>query len=392
MFIERKIFPKLLEHLKSRQVTVITGMRRVGKTTLLRELLKNTPADSSIFIDLERIDNRELFAEKNYETILQNLKRRGLTTENRFYIGIDEIQFVTNLPSILKYFYDNYDVKFIVTGSSSYYIKNLFSESLAGRKTIFELFPLDFGEFLRFKGIPYVPFENFSDVLNTHEFTRLKDKYDEYIKFGGFPDVAFEENEKNKIDFLKDLINSYLTIDIKALSDFRDEKNIYGLIKLLSARAGTRLDYTKIASVSGLSRPTVMNYVELFQKSYLIDRVEVFTKNRDKEIVKAPKLYFTDNGIMNVLAEVSSGVQFECAVYNQIKHLGDVRYYALKTGREIDFILNSDTAIEVKETATLSDFKQLQKLSSGVGINKNYLIGRYKTPNFSEYNWGGEIQ
>lgn len=392
MFIERKIFPRLVEHLRNRQVTVITGMRRVGKTTILRELLKNIPAENSIFVDLERIDNRELFAEKNYETIFQNLKRRGLNTESRFYIGIDEIQFVTNLPSVLKYFYDNYNVKFIVTGSSSYYIKNLFSESLAGRKTIFELFPLDFGEYLHFKGIPNVPFINFSNEFNTHEFTRLKDNYDEYIKFGGFPDVVLETNEKNKIEFLNDIINSYLTVDIKALSDFRDEKNIFGLIKLLSARSGTRLDYTKIASVSGLSRPTVMNYLELFQKSYLIDRVEVFTKNRDKEIVKSPKLYFTDNGIMNRLGEVSSGVQFESAVYNQIKHLGDVRYYALKTGKEIDFILNGDTAIEVKETATLSDLKQLRKLSSSVGINKNYLIGRYRTPNFSEYSWGGEIQ
>jgi len=392
MFIERKILRGLVNHFDSKQVTVITGMRRVGKTTLLKELLKSAPDGKSIFIDLERIDNRELFAEKNYENILQNLRRRGLQTESRFYIGIDEIQFVPNLPSVLKYFYDNYDVKFIVTGSSSYYIKNLFSESLAGRKTIFELFPLDFGEYLRFKGIPYVPFINFSNEFNTHEFTRLKGNYDEYIKFGGFPDVVLEANEKNKIEFLNDLINSYLTIDIKALSDFRNEKNIYNLIKILSSRAGTRLDYTKISSISGLSRPTVMNYLELFQKSYLIDRVEVFTKNRDKEIVKAPKLYFTDNGIMNRLAEISSGVQFENAVYNQIKHLGDVRYYALKTGKEIDFILNGDTAIEVKETATLSDLKQFQKLSSSLGINKNYLIGRHRTPNFSQYTWGGEIQ
>ncbi|MHB1688937.1 MAG: ATP-binding protein [Ignavibacteriaceae bacterium] len=392
MFIERKILPGLVNHFNSKQVTVITGMRRVGKTTLLKELLKSAPEGKSIFIDLERIDNRELFDEKNYENILQNLRRRGLKTESRFYIGIDEIQFVPNLPSVLKYFYDNYDVKFIVTGSSSYYIKNLFIESLAGRKTIFELFPLDFGEYLRFKGIPYVPFINFSNEFNNYEYTRLKDNYDEYIKFGGFPDVVLEQTEKNKIEFLNDLINSYLTVDIRALSDFRNEKNIYNLIKILSARAGTRLDYTKIASISGLSRPTVMNYLELFQKSYLIDRVEVFTRNRDKEIIKAPKLYFTDNGILNRLAEVSSGVQFENAVYNQLKHLGEVRYYSLKTGKEIDFVLSGAATIEVKETPTLSDMKQFQKLSSGLDVNKNYLVGRYKTPNFSAYTWGGEIQ
>jgi hypothetical protein len=283
-------------------------------------------------------------------------------------------------------------VKFIVTGSSSYYIKNLFSESLAGRKTIFELFPLNFGEFLSFKNIPFVPFVSFPERFNNHEYARLENYYNEFINFGGFPDAVLEDNPKNKIEFLKDLINSYLAVDIKALSDFKNEKNIYNLIKILSARAGTRLDYTKIASVSGLSRPTVMNYLDLFEKSYLITRIEVFTKNRDKEIIKAQKLYFTDNGILNRLADVSSGVQFENAVYNQLKHLNDVRYFALKTGKEIDFIINGDTAVEVKETATLSDLKQLQKLSSGIDIRKNVLIGRYKTPNFSDYIWGGEIQ
>jgi hypothetical protein len=135
-----------------------------------------------------------------------------------------------------------------------------------------------------------------------------------------------------------------------------------------------------------------MNYLDLFEKSYLITRIEVFTKNRDKEIIKAQKLYFTDNGILNRLADVSSGVQFENAVYNQLKHLNYVRYFALKTGKEIDFIINGDTAVEVKETATLSDLKQLQKLSSDIDIRKNVLIGRYKTPNFSDYIWGGEIQ
>src|SRR3989338_11540272 len=149
----RKLYPFLNEHLGKKQITVITGMRRTGKTTLLKQLLADIPTANKIYVDLERIDNREMFLEKNYDAIIYNLRQRGLDIKHKVFVGLDEIQLAPNLPSVLKYLYDNYDIKFIVTGSSSYYIKNLFTESLAGRKKVFELYPLDFGEFLVFKEV-----------------------------------------------------------------------------------------------------------------------------------------------------------------------------------------------------------------------------------------------
>ncbi len=134
--------PDLTAHLVKKQVTVLTGMRRTGKTTLLKRLMVLSDIRQKVFFDLERIDYRELFSEKNYEAIVYALTQRGINMQEKVLIGIDEIQLVPNLPSVVKYLYDQYDIKFILTGSSSYYLKNKFEESMAGRKKIFEVYPL----------------------------------------------------------------------------------------------------------------------------------------------------------------------------------------------------------------------------------------------------------
>jgi hypothetical protein len=161
---------------------------------------------------------------------------------------------------------------------------------------------------------------------------------------------------------------------------------------MLASRIGTKLDTTKISALTGLSIPTVANYIELFEQTYLIHRVTVVSKNRDREIVKARKLFFSDNGIVNILARVSSGSLFENVVFNQLKQKGTINYYSLKNGREIDFIFNNSIALEVKETATLTDQKQVEKLASKLDINQSYLISRYPAHNFTGSIWGGTIK
>ncbi len=119
--------------------------------------------------------------------------------------------------------------------------------------------------------------------------------------------------------------------------------------------------------------------------------LSVFTLNKDREIVKAKKLYFNDNGIANQLAELDSGVQFENAVFNQLKHFGDLQYYSLKSGREIDFILNKNFSFEVKITPSEIDFNKTKRLANKIGIKNVFLIGRNAVSNFSSYIYGGSI-
>src|SRR3990170_9103693 len=155
MIYSRKIYPELYSHAQTNFVTVLTGMRRTGKTTLTQRLLEDLPNKNSLYLDLQRPDNRELFEQKNYDSIREALIARGLSQESQMVVALDEIQLAPDSPSAIKYLSDHHKIKFIVTGTSSYYLKNLFSESLSGRKKLFELHPLDFGEFLTFKEISF---------------------------------------------------------------------------------------------------------------------------------------------------------------------------------------------------------------------------------------------
>lgn len=387
----RQIYPELKEHLSKKFITLITGLRRTGKTTLLKKLIEDFSGTNKIYIDLERLDNRELFSEKNYENIIMALNSRGLNFKKRALIAIDEVQLLPNIVSVVKYLYDNYQIKFVLTGSSTYYIKNLFSESLAGRKKIFELHTLNFGEFLGFKDVTFKSHKTFGGKFISAEYERLKNYYNEFIRYGGFPEVVLSKTNEDRKDIIHDILNSYLNIDIKQIAEIRDQKNIHNLLKMLAIRAGTRLDYSKISSLTGISRPSVYNYIDLLENTFLITRIPVLSKNKDREIVKAPKIFINDNGLLNYLAEVSSGVQFENAVFNQLKFFDRLHYYSLKTGKEIDFILNRETAIEVKETATIQDAVALKNLSAKIGITKNIIVARFQSPTFSDYTWGGDL-
>lgn len=398
MFIERRIHKSIRDHLDKRQITVITGMRRVGKTTLIERLLEDIPSSNKAYIDLEKITNRVIFDEKNYDNVLLRLKEYfGVSFEERAYIAIDEIQLSPNITSVLKYLYDHNDIKFIITGSSSFYIKNLFTESMAGRKLIFEIYPLDFGEFLDFKNVVRGATDDFlAGTMNVSVYEDLKEYYEEFIEYGGFPEVVLEESYEQKKKLLLDIIDSYVNLDIASISDFKDERETYALMKMLSARVGSRLDYLKLSRLSQLPRERVLSYLDFFEATYLIHRVPVFTTNNDREIVKAKKLYFSDTGIANVLSDLDGGSKFENTVYNQLKHFGDVSYYSLKNGREIDFILKKSKegpiALETKEIPLRTDLNNVVKLANIAGIKQSRLIGRHFSPDFPDYIWGGSIR
>lgn len=388
----RKIYSQLEAHLETPQVTVITGMRRTGKTTAVKHLMGKITSANKIYIDLERLDNRGIFDQENYDAILNSFKQLGLDTKQKAYVLLDEIQLVKNMPSVIKYLYDTYQIKFIVTGSSSYYLKNLFSESLAGRKKIFELYPLDFAEFMTFKNVPHKD-ETFTNrQFNLAEYERLRGYYEEYIAYGGFPKVVTTDSIAEKKELLFDILDSYINIDIKTLADFRNLDNVSKLLKMLAQRVGTKLDYAKISRLTGISRETALNYIDFFEKTYIIFRVPVLAKNPDREIVKAQKLYFCDNGFLDILADLSGGAKFENAIFNQLRHHGKIQYYSLKNGREIDFIFNGEIGFEAKESPTEQDQRKLDNLCQDAGILTGRLVGRFAVPNFNNYIWGGEIR
>ncbi|WP_229374811.1 ATP-binding protein [Fibrella rubiginis] len=391
--MERVVYTDLKHHLDRPQITVLTGMRRTGKTTLVKQLMADSPISQKMYIDLERIDNRVLWTETNYETIVLALTQRGLRFDQPVLLALDEIQLVPNLPSVLKYLYDTYTIKFIVTGSSAYYLKNRFTESLAGRKKIFEIYPLTFGELLTFRGVTAraLNWEEAPRFVQA-EYERLKSYYEDYIQFGGFPEVVLADAISDKQDLLSDILSSYINFDILTLSDIRDPTNLYKLIKLLAVRVGTKLDIAKLTSFAGMARQTVENYMDLLEQSYLIRTIPVLAKSPDREIVKARKLYFLDNGLAALAGDLGSGARFENAVFNQLLHRGAVAYYQLKSGREIDFVVNQHIGLEVKETAAEGDLRQVESLGKNLALTQHYVVGRHPLRIFEGFIWGGFLR
>lgn len=392
MYFKRKIYSSLEKHLTVKQVTVLTGMRRTGKTTLVKQLMEASDIEHKLFFDLEKLEDRKLFSYDNYDLTIEILKRRGINFSKKVMICIDEIQLLPNIPSVIKYLYDHYDIKFIVTGSSSYYIKNKFQESMAGRKKIFEIYPLDFGEYLTFKNINFQPLTELNLLENFElERSRLQVNYEEYCTYGGFPEVVLTKDNSEKKDLLQDILNSYINIDLVQIADIRKTKEISNLIRILAARIGSKLDITKISNLADLSRPTVENYIYLLENTYFIKTIPVYSLNTDREIVKARKVYFLDNGIATQFADLSSGAKFENAIFNQLHHFGEISYYQLKTGQEIDFIIDKKIAFEVKETASEIDYRRMMRLAKNVNIEKGFVLGKNSTT-FDNYVWGGMIR
>lgn len=392
MNFKRKIFNSLEKHLTVKQVTVLTGMRRTGKTTLVKQLMEASDIEHKLFFDLEQLEDRDLFDVRNYDLIIKKLSAEGTDFSKKVMICIDEIQLLPNIPSVIKYLYDHYNIKFIVTGSSSYYIKNKFQESMAGRKKIFEIYPLDFGEYLTFNNCKFKALENLESLENEAFIKQeIQKQYNDYCIYGGFPEVVLTENIVEKKDILQDILSSYINIDLVQIADIKKMPELRNIIKLLAARIGSKLDISKIANTVNLSRPTVENYIYLLENTYFIKTIPVYSSNADREIVKARKVYFLDNGIATQFADLSSGSKFENAIFNQLHHFGEVSYYQLKTGQEIDFIIDKKIAFEVKETAYPVDYRKMMNLAKNVNIQKGFVLGKNCT-DFDNYVWGGMIR
>ena len=393
--INRTIFASIKLALADDRIIVITGMRRVGKTTTLRWLLDQVPSANKVFLDLERLDQRAVFQESNYEAAFAYLCSLGLDPNQPMTVALDEIQNASNLPSVVKYLYDHHGIKFLLTGSSSYYLKHFFSESMAGRKVVFEMFPLGFGEFLDFKGIPYRRRISFSDMrFDKHEYARLDSFYKEFITFGGLPNVVLAPKPDTKREILNDIFSSYINIDVQAMADFRKIGELQQLLKALAMRMGNKLDYTKLSQIVGISRPTLNEYLEFLEKTYVIYRLPAYT-SPDRSIALGKKLYFRDNGIASILAHPGEGALFENAVFNQLREYGDLRYLAKGNDYEVDFILTppegSAVGLEAKHTPLEGDVRKLERICRDYDIQTSWLIGSQPAPGFAEFVWGGSI-
>lgn len=385
--IQRDLYTKIESVLYAPEAVVITGMRRVGKTTLLRFIEQKLNSNNTIFLDLENPLNRRYFEDENYEKIVGTLKFLGIDTSKQGYVFLDEAQFVKNLPSSVKYISDHYPLKFFLSGSSSFYLKNHFSESLSGRKYIFELFPLSFREFLRFKNERLVP-SGVSAPVSKEIFDGIDPYYTEYLTYGGFPGVVQKVSTEEKRMMLEDIFSSYFQLEIVQLGDFQKTNVVRDLLLLLLERIGSKLDVQKLSRELGVARQTITRYLDFLEDTYFIHRIRPMSYNRDAELRSVQKFYVCDTGLVSRFSKVSDGALFENAVFSALRSRGEVNYYQRKNGAEIDFIIDKHTAYEVKLTASDWDVKKLKELAKDLNLSGSLVVSRkYTAIDGVAYGW-----
>jgi len=377
MFFKRDILFKLETELETKEAILITGMRQVGKTTTLNHLFGLIKSENKALLDLENPLHRKVFEEENFDAVWNNLRQFNIINTEKAYIFLDEIQNLPKVSSVVKYLYDHWKVKFFLTGSSSYYLKNLFPESLAGRKIVFEIFPLTFSEFLRFKEREketYIGFSQKAQMKNRIAYEQSIPYYKEYIQFGGFPAVVLEKKEERKRVLLQEIFTSYFEKDAKNLADFREMSKLRDIILLLTSRIGQRLEISKLASELSVSRETVYNYLAFLEKTYFISLLPKFSESIDRQAAGGKKLYFCDGGIAGTLGRLSDGQLFEQSVFQNLRQNHLLNFYSKEGKSEIDFVVDKKTALEVKVTAGRNDIENLQRRAKSLGLTERYIV------------------
>jgi predicted AAA+ superfamily ATPase len=380
--MRRILYFDLIKQIDHKNALIITGMRQVGKTTLMKMLFNevNTP---KLWFDFDNPLDLLPFESVDYNQIYYKLVQLSNKSEDdRLFVFIDEIQNFPEITKIIKYLIDYYNVKFIVTGSSNYYMRNLFPESLSGRKFLYELNPLSFKEFLFFKEV--VPESHIKELQQKidfnkkteYEYHKNRQYYDEYVEYGGFPEVVLTNDIETKKLVLKNIFASFFEKDIKVFTELKDVRELRDLILLLAPRSGNILDITKLSSELGVNRVKIYNYLEFLQGIFFIKLISKFSRSVDRSVAAGKKIYFSDTGILNIVSKVTDGQLFETAVCNQLQPFGELSYYNKRNESEIDFIVNQQIALEVKTKATPKDLDKLNKITKSLDISKGYIISR----------------
>lgn len=377
--LRRELFYIIRPQLQHKNAIVITGMRQVGKTTLMRQLYDDFEG-KRLWFDLDNPLDQMIFENIDYNSIYSDLARKSeVKTDERLLVCIDEIQNLPEITKIIKYLIDHFGVKFIVTGSSNYYLRNLFPESLSGRKFLYILPVLSFREFLFFNGqiSENQITGNLDEAIKSKSKVNIlqtKELYSTYLEFGGFPEVVLTDDKDTKRLILRNIFASFFEKDIKVFTELKDVRELRDLILLLAVRNGNILDVSKLSSELGVNRVKMYNYLEFLEGIFFLRLLPKYSKSIDRSVCGGKKVYFSDTGILNLVAKVTEGQLLETAVAIQLSYFGELCFYNKRNKSEIDFILNKEIAFEVKQKALESDFKKLQSLASEIGIAKQYMV------------------
>lgn len=357
--IDRSLCSKLINNeLQNNQVVFITGLRRVGKTSILKLLIKKiiekgiSEAENILYISL---DDYLLLNNSIIEIVEEFRKINNLKFEEKIFLFLDEITFKEDYQIQLKNLFDNHNVKIFASSSSASILKSNLS-FLTGRHYTYELLPLDFEEYLLFK-----------DLKFSESDTHLYEKYfHDYLTTGGIP--AFVLN--NKPDYLNQLVDDIIYKDIAAIHNIKNIKLLKEFFLILMERSGKQISINKIAKILSMSPDTSRRYLELFTDTFLVHTVNRHGKTNEK-ILSPKKIYAADLGIRAFYTgKRDYGSLFENYVFLKLKDLSPE--YIYQDSIEIDFTIENKI-IECKYHNESLNEKQ-QKLFDKLNMKEKYIF------------------
>lgn len=360
MNIQRHIDNKIAKHFdKYQQILLLMGPRQVGKTTILKK----------VFLKAKYFLLDEDPVRKIFESYDSNVYKQNLSDSE--YIILDEIHLLDDPGRVAKIIYDLLpNKKLIITGSSSFNIRHKTTESLAGRKIDYRLFPLTISEFLvQNETEKTLNFNVIDNVLNNNTSKMrpfdLANITNTILIYGSYPFLLKSPRDKN---YLNNLTDSVIFKDIIELDLIENKKVASDLLKLLAYQVGNIINYTELSRLLNIDVRTVKRYIDIFEQSYIIFRLYPYSKNKRQELVKSPKIYFFDNGIRNSLINNfenidlrnDRGALFENYIISEIYKANvygeynlNMNYWRIKSGSEIDLVLSDNKkliACEIKYT------------------------------------------
>ena len=261
------------ENVGSGKAIIIVGAHQVGKTTLIKNLLKG---QKYLFLDADDPSVRQMLSSPNTEeirTILGNYK----------IVFIDEAQRINGIGLTLKIITDQFKkVQLFVSGSSSFDLGNKLNEPLTGRKWEYELFPIAWEEF-----------------ENKEGFIKSVQQFENRLIYGLYPEVLNNKGKEKIV--LKNLASSYLYRDILSFSEIRKPEILDNLLLALALQVGSEVNYNELAQTIGVNKITIQKYIDILEKGYIVFRLNSFSRNLRNEIKRNRKIYFYDNGIRNMI-------------------------------------------------------------------------------------------
>ncbi len=343
--IEREVFKDILRILSVPHVISVTGVRRAGKSTLLKQTInflieeQKVLPENILFMNLEhpyfsQYSDDVQYLEKLFEDYIKMANPQG-----KIYCLLDEVQFFSKWPVFVKAHYEQKKIKFIITGSNSFLVSHELLTLLSGRTLPIEVYPLSFCEIIQAK-------LNIKELtpraLSSHK-QDIRRLLDWFLRYGGFPEITLLPDESLADDILNAYSRTILYQDVASRLNLKKPLDLEKLFYYLSSNIGASFSHSGLAEIFNLSDKTIKEYIEALTDANLLFEIDRFSFSLKQQIRLPKKIYSIDPGMSNAISfkfSENKGKLFENIIFLELKRRKkEIYYYKTSNDFEVDFVV-----------------------------------------------------